>query len=120
MPSHIYAYKLFRVRKDGSIGSLFINPKERYELNSWMTAKPYKRDGFQFRPGWHSLNEPKAPHLSLKGRAWFLVKISSYTTHTRPVSQGGKWFLSNKLSIVRPLSESEMKHTVNYETVSEA
>ena len=109
------AYKLFRVRRDGSIGSLFINTKERYKLNEWMVAKPFKRSGFQFRPGWHSLDKPVAPHLTLKGRAWFLVELAGWTDHTRPVSQGGKWYLSSWLRILRPLDTTEMKDTVNYE-----
>lgn len=34
------AYKLFKIRKDGSIGSLFINASEKYQLDTWMDALP--------------------------------------------------------------------------------
>jgi hypothetical protein len=109
------AYKLFRVRKDGSIGSLFINAQQRYELNRWMIALPFRRSGFRFRPGWHALEKPKAPHLSLKGRQWFLVELKDFNSEVRPESQGGKWYLSKYLRIVRPLTKAEQRFTQNYE-----
>lgn len=109
------AYKLFTVRKDGSIGSLFINTKERYEIGQWMKSTGYKTAGFQYRPGWHSLREPKAPHLTIKNRGWFIVEIEDYTSHTRPANQGGQWYLSDKLRILRPLTKEELKSTVNYQ-----
>ena len=112
--TYTYTYKLFRVRKDGSIGSLFIDKKKRYNLKEWMKAKPVKTDGFEFRPGWHSLYEPKAPHLTIKGRHWFLVEIADYTSAIRPLSQGGKWYLSDWIRIIRPLSDYEMSCTQNY------
>jgi len=107
-------YKLFRVRKDGAIGSLFINAQARYTTDVWMEARPFRKKGFQFRPGWHSMCEPKAPHLSIKGRAWYLVEIDQYSIEQRPASQGGEWYLSDRLRIVRPLNEQELSQTVNY------
>lgn len=60
------AYKLFKIRKDGSIGSLFINLSEKYELNQWMVANPYPTKGFAFRQGFHCLLKPEAPHLKME------------------------------------------------------
>ncbi len=97
------AYKLFRIMKNGEISSLFINKKERYPFNIWITYKDIPTKGFKQRAGWHSMAIPNAPHLSLKGRAWFKVEIEDFITETRPASQGGKWFLSKKLKIIKKL-----------------
>ena len=68
-------YKLFRVRADGSLGSLFINKKQVLEPGKRYTAKCYPTAGFAVRPGWHICSGPVAPHLSMKGRAWFRVRF---------------------------------------------
>ena len=114
MPT-IKAYKLFRIRKDNTISSLFINTKARYNLNEWMQAQRIQTKGYSYRPGWHTLAKPRAPHLSLKGRAWYLVEIANYSEETRPSSQGGKWYRSQHLKILRPLTIAEKEHTLNYE-----
>lgn len=91
------------VRKDGSIGSLFINRRERLKMNVWMKSGTYPKKGFKVRSGWHSTEKPIAPHLSLRGRSWFKVKIENYTTILRPASQGNKWFLSKKIKILKKI-----------------
>lgn len=101
------AYKLFRLRKDGSLGPLFINARQRLYVASPSSA-PYVAEahptkGFTFRPGWHCCSEPVAPHLSKRGRVWCRVKISDYTEHQRPASQGGLWYTANRLSILEVL-----------------
>lgn len=93
-------YKLFRVRKDGSIGSLFINRRARLPLNKWLTAEVYPTKGFALRPGWHCTAKPEAPHLSEKDRAWFKVEIKNFTEEHRPESQGGLWYLAKKMRII--------------------
>lgn len=95
------AYKLFRVLKDGSISSLFINKTERYPLNKWLTAKSHPTKGFAIRPYWHCTSNPVAPHLSMKGRAWFEVEMKDFTEFARPKQQGGLWYLANKIKIVK-------------------
>lgn len=35
------AYKLFRVRRDGTIGPLFINKKQRIPVGEWMCAEEH-------------------------------------------------------------------------------
>ena len=67
---YIDAFKLFKLRKDGSIGPLFINKKQRIPLNKWLTAESHLTKGYAFRPGWHVLLSPNAPHLSKKNRVW--------------------------------------------------
>jgi hypothetical protein len=102
------AYKLFKIRKDGSTGSLFINAAEKYDLNKWMDARPIKKNGFAFRCGFHCLINPSAPHLKLnltsgEKRAFFKVEIDDYEFFTRPESQGGKWVLAQKMRILEKL-----------------
>lgn len=59
----ITAYKLFRVRKDGTIGPLFINRKLVVVPGQWMEAESHPTKGFALRPGWHCTLAPVAPHL---------------------------------------------------------
>lgn len=94
------AWKLFRQMKDGKLAPLFINKKQRLEYNTWYNAEPHKTKGFAFRPGWHVTAQPVAPHLSEKGRVWKRVEISDYTILERPVSQGGTWYLANRIMVL--------------------
>ena len=95
------AYKLFRVMKDGSISSLFINKKERYQIGKWMKAKNYPTKGYAERFGWHSTEKPQASHLSEKGRKWFKVDVGEdYICLERPINQGKTWYLSTRLKII--------------------
>lgn len=93
-------YKLFRVRKDGSLGSLFIDRKTKLPLNKWLPAKSHPTKGFAERPFWHCTSKPEAPHLSMKGRRWFRVEIKNFTEFKRPKNQGGKWYLAKKMRIL--------------------
>jgi len=94
------AYKLLRERKNGSLGPLFINCRQVIPVGSWLLAEPHRTKGFAFRPGWHCCKNPVAPHLSMKGRVWYRVEIEDYQIVERPVSQGGTWFLSQKMKLV--------------------
>jgi len=96
----VKAYKLFRVRKDGTIGSLFINKKAKLPVGKWLKAESYPTKGFAVRPGWHACAKPEAPHLSTRDRAWFLVEIKKVTEHQRPEAQGGLWYTAEKLRII--------------------
>lgn len=95
-------YKLFRKRKDGSYGPLFINRKQRMRLGETYQAEEHRTKGFAFRPGWHCCRTPNAPHLSPKGRVWVKVHVSQddITPHPRPESQGGMWYTANKISLL--------------------
>ena len=95
----IKAWKLLKQRKDGSLGSLFINAKAKLPIGEFMEAKAYYKKGYAFRPGWHALEHPIAPHLSKIGRVWAQVTIRDYIVIKRPESQGGKWFLANWMRI---------------------
>lgn len=95
------AYKLFRVRKDGTLGSLFINPRARLPIGEWVEAEAYETKGFAYRPGWHSAAKPNAPHLSTRGRRWFKVQIQDFYSHQRPANQGGLWYTSRLMKILK-------------------
>lgn len=94
------AYKLFRILKDNSISSLFINKKRRLPLNIWLEAESFPTKGFAIRPYWHCTSNPAAPHLSMKDRAWFKVEMEDYNKFDRPKSQGGLWYLAKKIKII--------------------
>jgi hypothetical protein len=97
------AYKLFRKRKDGTYGPLFINRKQRIELGVNYDAESHPTNGYAYRPGWHCCSKPHAPHLSYKERVWCKVDIEGYTEHKRPENQGGLWYTANKLRVLEQL-----------------
>ena len=92
-------YKLFRVRRDNTLGTLFINRRQRLEVGETYQAEDHPTPGYAHRPGWHICSEKSAPHLSTKGRKWFLVEFSGYRNHPRPECQGGLCFTADRLTI---------------------
>ena len=109
------AYKLFKIGKDGSIGSLFFDSSKKYKLNEWLHAKPIRKKGYAYRPGFHCLHKPNAPHLKLnlssgEQRAWFEVEIEDFEEINRPTAQGGKWFLAKKLKILKQLTIEDVQN----------
>lgn len=96
-------YKLFRRRKDGTLGPLFINARQRVPVGEWMAAEEHPTPGFAYRPGWHATTKPIAPHLSEKGRVWAEVTLRGVKKYNRPESQGGTWLLAKALRVDRIL-----------------
>lgn len=94
------AYKLFRQMKDGSLAPLFINRKLRLACNEWYTAENHPTKGFAIRPGFHVTVKPNAPHLSMKGRVWKQVEIKGYVEINRPITQGGLWYLADRMKVL--------------------
>lgn len=108
------AYKLFKKRRDGSLGPLFINAKLRVPLGEWMEAEDHPTKGFAHRPGWHATLAPVAPHLkeNPKGgpqRVWVECEVIDYKKFNRPQSQGGTWVLAQYLRAIRELSPEEVE-----------
>lgn len=97
------AYKLVRALKDGNITPLFINKKQRLLIGKWLVAESHRTKGYIYRPHWHCTSEPTAPHLTEKGRCWYEVEIEDYTEFNRPNSQGGLWYLANRMKIIKKL-----------------
>jgi hypothetical protein len=99
------AYKLFKQRKDGTIGPLFIGATQRVPIGKWLRAEDIPTKGFAHRPGWHAGREPNAPHLTSKGRVWYRVEIKDFITFKRPTNQGGEWLIANWIKVIEPLTE---------------
>jgi len=102
------AYKLFHLRKDGTLGSLFIGRKRALPLDVWLIAQSIKTKGYAYRPGWHCTHAPEAPHLKKEpvghNRVWCEVEIrDNINTFKRPKSQGGVWFTAQEMRIVEIL-----------------
>ncbi len=94
------AYKLFRVLKDGNITPLFIDKTNRLPIGEWLKAESHPTKGYKYRPFWHCTNQPVAPHLTEKGRVWYMVEIEEFEEQKRPEHQGGLWFLANRMKII--------------------
>lgn len=103
-------YKLFRMRKDGTLGPLFISAKLRVPLNLWLQAEDHPTKGFAHRPGWHLTKKPFAPHLTEKNRVWCEVetKKEEEKVHNRPESQGGEWVLAESIKVLSILSKDDV------------
>ena len=101
-------YKLFRRRKDGTLGPLFINRRQVIEIGQWHEAGDYPTPGYAHRPGWHAALKPHAPHLKMKPkndneRVWVECDVLDYEEYDRPESQGGTWILAKYIRPVRIL-----------------
>ena len=107
-------YKLLRLRKDGSLGPLFINKCQRIPVGEWLVAEDHQTKGYAHRPGWHVLQRPVAPHLSARGRVWALVEVLDWEGHERPASQGGVWFLAKYMRVLEVLSDSFQREYAKY------
>lgn len=94
------AFKLLRVRKDGTLGPLFINCRQVIPIGKWLPAEDHPRKGYARRPGWHVAPRPCAPHLSLKGRVWMRVEVKDKVDLVRPAAQGGTWWLAKWMRVV--------------------
>jgi hypothetical protein len=94
------AYKLMCQRKDGTLGPLFINRKQRIPIGEWLEAEDHPTKGYAYRPGWHVLPKPSAPHLADRGRVWVEVEIKDYESMQRPVRQGGEWYLAKRMQVL--------------------
>lgn len=102
------AYKLMRQRKNGTLGSLFINARAVIPMKQWLNAEFYPTHGFAPRKGWHCTFYPYAPHLGTKGRVWVEVEVEDISTFDRPECQGGSWILAGKMFIIKLLSNEEI------------
>lgn len=94
------AYKLMRLRKNGTLGTLFIDAKKIIPIGEWLPSEEHPTKGYAFRPGWHCTLLPVAPHLSTKGRVWVECEIEDFKEFQRPECQGGTWLLANRIKIL--------------------
>jgi len=52
------------------------------------------------RCGWHVTPKLFAPHLSKNGRVWGIVEMQDYKEFQRPESQGGLWYIAQKIKVM--------------------
>ena len=98
------AYKIVRKRKDGTYGPLYINRKLRMEPMVTYRAEEHPTKGYAYRPGFHCVLVPKAPHIKMKpDRVWVVVSIMPTEYFDRPDSQGGLWALASHMTILGEL-----------------
>ena len=111
---HYYlAYKLFRLRKDGTLGSLFVNRNAVLPMGVWLNASgSYPHPRLALRPGWHCCGEMRAPHIKMRlkngeQRVWARVIMSpGARPDKRPESQGGLWWLAPRIQILEIFKEN--------------
>lgn len=99
-------YKLFRKRKDGTYGPLFINKRLKMVEGEWYEAEDHPTKGYAHRPGWHICADPRnAPHLKhdIDSRVWCRVQFFGADKITRPANQGGFWWLAARMRILYEL-----------------
>jgi hypothetical protein len=131
-------YKLLRLRKNGTLGPLFIEASRVLELGVVQQANCTPTKGYAIRPGFHSTWKPEAPHLDMKGRVWVECTVpgEQYTKEQhqdlfdtrngmsklpsngwylwpRPANQGGIWIISDQLRLNRILSTEEVQEICN-------
>lgn len=99
------AFKLLTLRRNGTLGPLFINRRQVITPGEWMRAEDHKTKGFAHRPGWHVAPAPFAPHLTEKGRIWMHVEISDYVVLVRPDIQGKAWWIARWMRVLDPVEE---------------
>lgn len=113
------AYKLLRWRADGTLGPLFVGRDQVIRCGRTLTARDdLPHPGLAHRPGFHCTAKPYAPHIKMKlkngeSRVWCQVIIDDYSTHTRPQSQGGVWYVAKYITVTRILTEEDVKEINN-------
>ena len=106
----ITVWKLFKLRRNGTLGPLFINARQVVPVGEWLEAEDHPTKGFAHRPGWHACFQPVAPHLSENPksgprRVWARCEAEGLTTYDRPESQGGAWVLARRLRVLETYPE---------------
>lgn len=100
----VSGYKLMRMRKDGTLGPLFINRSQRIRPGKWLWYQDYYTRGYAHRPGWHALLEPHAPHLKLRSdRVWCRVDLQYVSEWETPGAYGHVWLLAKRMRVVEIL-----------------
>ena len=103
------AYKLFKQRKDGTLGPLYINATQVIPIGVWLEAEDHPTKGFAHRPSWHCTKKKSAPHIkknpkSGPKRVWCRVEIGGkIEPFERPEIQGGTWLLAQRLRVIEVL-----------------
>lgn len=109
MSQKMIGYKLFRKRRNGTFGPLFINARQQLVIGETYEAQDVPTKGYAHRPGWHICSTPSAPHLTERGRVWCKVEFTLQAEVKRPAAQGGLWYLGSSMRIVEELPPVAME-----------
>ena len=103
------AYKLLRVRADGTLGSLNTDIGRKLPIGEWLRAGNHARPGRTPHPGWHALTEPASKHFrDFPGRKWYRVELQNVTPYPRPDEM---WLVAECMRILAPV-ESEKSDAI--------
>lgn len=106
------AYKLCKLRKDGSVGPLFIKKSLRIPFGEWIEAGDHPTNGFAHRPGWHC-SWDMTTHLKLTpDRVWVEVEIEDWEEFQWRKST---WVLAKRVKFVRRhFSPDNLDYTTHF------
>lgn len=85
----MFAYRLMRLRKDGTLGPLFVGRTQVVRTGDYLRARrDLPHNGLAYRPGFHCCARPSAPHIKRvlkngKRRVWCLVSVYDYDWRAR-------------------------------------
>lgn len=108
------AYKLLRLRRDGTLGPLFVGRSTVIPVAVRQYARyDLPHPGLAHRPGFHCTAIPFAPHIAMRltngeQRVWCAVDIYDYDTHRRPMSQGGIWYTAENMTVFEVLDNANV------------
>lgn len=100
------AWKLLRLRNDGTLGPLFVGRSRVIRKGEWQMAEyDLAHPGLAHRPGFHCTLSRSAPHIKLRlkngeRRVWCAVEVREVTRMVRrPVCQGGTWITADWMRV---------------------
>ena len=110
----VYTTKLFKLRKDGTLGPLYIGSKQRIDSKGgeWLPFdEKLTKKGFGERPGWHAPTK-EAPHIKTEAKGQDRVvrdvALRNWTVFPRPASQGSEWYLAGEMMVL-PVKAAKKK-----------
>ena len=107
------AYKLCRIKKNGAITPLHIDKTRELVFDEWLPSEMHITSGFAIRQGWHCAPDPYVPHMEMETktdkRVWVEVFIDDFTPKVVPKSQGGMWYLAQRIIFRRILDDLEVQ-----------
>lgn len=108
------AYKLFRVRTNGTLGPVIINRGQVIPVGKWLKAEDHSAKALSYgvavRPGFHATKEPHAPHLTkpskkalADNRTWYLVELKKVRAEHRGVDGGSDWYVADHMKVLEEM-----------------
>jgi hypothetical protein len=94
-------WKVFRVRDDGTLGSLFFGRRRVLLRGQWLGAhKGLHLSSLAYRPGWHVLLRRSAPWLTSKKDRRVMLRVEARGVISVYVSpRGVPWLIAQEIRI---------------------